>query len=166
MKTASSILALAMSLTTVGCGNSSSAISDDPFAGHTGFIDYEAAYGSINFPFDVNAGVAWGHFKKNEIKADNYYREKFVHITGNVDTFGLDMFRNPYVTIKVVHLYDKSLSEMTLYYNKSDTDNLLKYKKGDRLRALCTNTHLELSVLKATCQYKAAWSHDGQLPPF
>lgn len=96
----------------------------------------------------ITASDLMDAYNKNEVKADNLYKDKKLKITGTVDSIGKDVLDDTYVCLKSGDEY--SLDSVQCYVVKESMDKAAELKKGDKITitGICDGGSLNVVVKK------------------
>lgn len=76
-------------------------------------------------------------YKENEIKADNTYKGKKVKITGEIESIGIDILDNAYITISDGETY--SVNSVQCYFtNSAEKNKVAEMQEGNKITLIGT----------------------------
>ena len=100
----------------------------------------------------VNIENILSDYKKNEIGADNKYKDHLIETSGTITSIKKDIMDKPYVTLSANNHF--SIPEIQAYFNDSMNVVLGQLKNGSRLTVVCRIDGLMMNVLAKNCIIK------------
>lgn len=80
----------------------------------------------------VTATKILSDYEENEVSADSVYKDKYIEITGSVDTIGKDILDTPYISLKNGDQY--SFSSVQCMFMTNRESDLVDVKKGQPIK--------------------------------
>lgn len=91
-------------------------------------------------------------YEKNEVAADQKYKDKMVEITGIVETIGKDILDTPYVSLKAGSEY--SITSVQCMFQKTEEGELAKLSKNQSVVLTGRLSGKTLNILVNDCKIK------------
>lgn len=99
-------------------------------------------------PEEVTARTLVAEYSKNEVGADERFKEKRVRVTGKIESVGKDISDEPYVALSG----GDELRSVQLFFADPKHANLGGLRRGQALTAICEVDGLMGNVLLKDCQ--------------
>lgn len=103
---------------------------------------------SLNTPvIEISAAALYVEYDRNEIAADEKYRDKLLQVFGRIEDFGKDILDAPYVALRA-----KGFGCVQCMFDSTNAKVLVRYRKGNSVivRGFCKGKTLG-NVLLSNC---------------
>lgn len=87
---------------------------------------------NIKPEFSLSASALYKEYKKNEVAADNKYKDKIIKISGTVDSIGKDVMKNTYIML-VGEGVIEGLNGIQCFFPDKASGDIAKINKGDNV---------------------------------
>ncbi|CAM1343228.1 OB-fold protein [Tenacibaculum aestuarii] len=103
----------------------------------------------LNVDFEVTAKQLFDTYEKNEVAADEKYKNKKIAVTGIINEIGKDITNAPYVSLKV-----DFLKNVTCYFSSENNKIISKLQKGQKITiaGTCKGKSLNMLVVVKNCK--------------
>ena len=97
----------------------------------------------------LSASELYVAYEKNEVSADNQYKDKIIAVTGVIENIGKDVLSNPYVTLKT----GQYLNGVNCYFSDDKNNEIARLSKKQKItiQGECDGFSL-LNVIMRKCE--------------